>query len=444
MKKIHEFFKGPCYVLIILAISLISWTCFEQRISLISFGVIAAFILFTNGPTEAIIPLIMHVLFTSRGYVSMNKIPIEYIIFGFLLLMAMIFYLIRYKVNLKGSKMKIGFAILAIASLLSLINLDAGNQPIRYFYSIGNVLFLLVYLFFAGTTKKCASKYISMCLVSLGVLLSYQLILTGLNNGSFDNKITNLGWGGANTVAIYLGMAIPSSLYLMTRSKSFFSGIFYFLLSCLFVGTILISQCRAGYVSLAVCAIPALIFTIVYMKKKKLLIFFFALVVVAVSVICTIFLEDIKRIIELTLRIGVDDNGRYVLWKDGIKLFLEHRFFGNGMFNINFNHVVDPNRLMVLHNTFIQCLYSFGLFGALGLIVHYVEKYFAIFKNFTVYKAFFLVITLSGFIHGMLDNTYFMVAYMLVLCPILGCVEHDDEDKIPVIKFWQYKEKEIS
>lgn len=434
MNKLTAFFESTFYPILVFIIFAVSWYFYLPIIAISVMILICGLVTVFKMKTEYLMPLFLNVMFVFRSYTSMEGTPILIWIAPLIVIALLITYIIRVKPNFMKTKLKLSFLFLAISSLISLIYLDTGGQITRYLLSALNVFLLFIYLFFASTGSKNNGTYLAKAFFGLGLLMSFQLFITGVTGSGFKEKITTLGWGGGNTLAIYINMSIIFTGYLMTLAKKAYVFFLYFLTILVFIAILLLTQSRTGYIAFAVCIIPCIILVIIKAKCRKSLIFGSIIGAILLTSLVYVFWSDVIDIFNLTFQDGINDSGRFQMWGYALARFANHPIIGNGLFSVDVINQTSPDRLAVLHNIIIQCLFSFGIVGVLALLYFWFEKYYMIITNLTTFKLFVILVSLSGFVHGIFDNTFYMGVYMVATCFILSVTEHDDIDHIMHLK----------
>ena len=128
---------------------------------------------------------------------------------------------------------------------------------------------------------------------------------------------------------------------------------------------------------------------------------------------------------------GLESNGRISLWNEAFAVWTlnpRNIILGPGITSVirttgTANGVQEG--MIVFHSTLMETLAVGGVFGVIALLVHFIEKYYAIYKTkdkllFTTMLIGFLVVD----IHGMIDNTYHMYYYMVPLVIILAVINN--------------------
>lgn len=425
-KLLNKFFISRIYVAIMFALALLFWNFDLLITGAVLFLTIPIVIFISRTDSQALFPILFGLMFMPHQYLSMENIPNELFFFSIVFFFFLVTSVFLYKPNIKKCNLKFSLLSIAISSIISLINLETNGQSFRYLFSIIPVLFFLVYLYFSSTTKKTHADFLSWCLIGIGLLLSSELILEGLQIGSFEKKITTLGWGGANTAAIYMNIAFISCFYVITSTKHIIEKIVCFIFACFIVFVLVLTQCRAGYFAFVICFVPCVLLSLFTSKSKKQLFIFYVIGLLFTLIMFLIFREEIIKIFRIGMKDGIDDHGRFAMWEYAMNAFFKNPIIGNGLFSVDVIGNVDPKRLSVVHNFVVQCLFSFGIVGLLAMLFFIYELIRAFFRNgITTFKWFFALIVLSGVIHGLLDNTFYMGVYTTIFVCIVSVMEHE-------------------
>ena len=236
--------------------------------------------------------------------------------------------------------------------------------------------FVIPYAFILGFKNERGEELLnyfvyvaSLIVIVLLVELGYTYITTeGLvtSSGTFARWLFHYGWGNCNTAAQAFVVFIPV-LFIGTRGGKM--QIYYFAMATLaFVGAVLnVSRSAAlvGGVAYFVCLIISFIFS----KSKKRYIVEIALVIIGAAVALLLTWDTVSSALLNYVDRGTTDSGRFNIWKKGFSWFLEAPVFGYGFFG-------DPETVFgatqidflpnMMHNTVIQFLACFGIFGILA------------------------------------------------------------------------------
>ncbi len=422
MKKYHEIIESKYFIGFLALVAFISWITNIPYIAMSIYFLIAWYILLFNGPTKVFIPILINLLFISRTDYNLNDFPVLLTMGGIISLVLIIYYLIRYKIDLKKCNLKLSFLLFAICSVISLINLDAGDEPIRYFLSLAPVLYLFIYIFLAGSIKEDQSSYLCISMIASGFIMSLEFITAGVVQGNLFYEVVDFAWYGPNTMGIYLNMIIIAIAYLIVKTDKLGLKIAYYSAIMFFYSVIYIGHSRGAIVSILIYLFPTIGLVIKGSTNRKHDI---PLVCICLTIaLISIFLT--WDVILFTFNIGFHLNGREVLWPGAIKEFLNHPIIGQGLFSDSITYLWETNKVLAVHNTYIQTLLSFGVIGAFVYIFHTFEKIKLIFKNKHPFIKFLLVIWLAATVHGCLDSTMYMIGFMMYYICIFAVVDNLD------------------
>ena len=308
-------------------------------------------------------------------------------------LVGVIIHLIRFRPKLfsKENILK-GFTIALLFCVLSTsfggITMHRDNWVPPVVICVLFVLFAFGYLFFTATTEnsKTTSEYIAMIMFSIGILLIAQTITVFARIGNGDAVVTAIskkaldyGWGGCNQIAPAICVAIPVSIYYLSKAKklSFIFGI----IATIEYLIILISGSRGVILVGAVVLFGALIYYIIMTPSRLYIGIGYIAIVVVFAIFIAVFHDKISMLFGHLINSGVEDNGRIdELWIPGLNLFKENPIFGVGLdYRLGElkNNTYSP---YWYHSTPIQILACFGIFG----LITYAALYYWRYKTFFI------------------------------------------------------------
>lgn len=308
-------------------------------------------------------------------------------------LMGVIIHIIRFhpkmfsKDNiLKGFTLSLLFCVISTSFGGITIHRDNWVPPVVI--CVLFVLFAFGYLFFSATTpnSKTTSEYIAMIMFSIGILLIAQTITVFARIGNGDAVVTAIsqkaldyGWGGCNQIAPAICVAIPVSIYYLSKAKklSFIFGI----IATIEYLIILISGSRGVILVGAVVLFGALIYYIIMTPSRLYTGIGYIAMVVVFAIFIAVFHDKISMLFGHLINSGVEDNGRIdELWIPGLNLFKENPIFGVGLdYRLGElkNNTYSP---YWYHSTPIQILACFGIFG----LITYAALYYWRYKTFFI------------------------------------------------------------
>ncbi|MFA6797578.1 MAG: O-antigen ligase family protein, partial [Candidatus Paceibacterota bacterium] len=253
-------------------------------------------------------------------------------------------------------------------------------------------------------------------LMSLIVILQVFMINKGvLNRSAGEIKIMYLGWGTKNVVSIALEITLPFICYIL--------GKYRFRLDCyllLFIDYVLIfiSDSRGGIVT-SILMLPLLSFIVVSRASRNkihdfiLFLCFFTFILIS----AIYFIPSVKESFIRLLNMRDDISGRGEIWQRCINYFKASPIFGGSMsclFDMFQVYMHGENiGIWLCHNTFFTFLASLGAAGVLAYAFNLFESFFNLIRSKTGLMLPISGFLLIGLIHGMIDNTFFSIVYML-------------------------------
>lgn len=172
------------------------------------------------------------------------------------------------------------------------------------------------------------SKVATFVMITLTFEILTVYLRVGIDNIFFDKNLLVLGWGISNLVAVVYVFLIPIAVYKYTIKEKYF--LIYFIVDLINIAGLILTLSRGAYIGLFVAMVLFLIFNL----SKHLIIKYGSIVAVASALLC-IYPRTFKYI-TLTMHklINYDifnDSSRLVLYKVGIKKFLDNIWFGQGV-----------------------------------------------------------------------------------------------------------------
>ena len=176
--------------------------------------------------------------------------------------------------------------------------------------------------------------------------------------------------------------------------------------------------------------------------KWRIIIITYASIAV-ISIIAIIALPSLRSKFIDVIKGNVDVHGRNLYWEwiaDYLKSNPAHMIFGGsplflfelypGYYCIQFEDVSNiPFRFLLCHNTIMTTLAMGGILGLIALLFHRVEVFRGIIKTNEEYKHMIICFILIGIFHGLTDNIFFSVIYLIPYMVILADYEHKTNNK---------------
>ncbi|XFA99483.1 O-antigen ligase family protein [Candidatus Izemoplasma sp. B36] len=424
-----NFFTSLPYLIIISLATFFIWFFKLDYIGLpIYIGIIFVLSIFVKNSIY-IIPFLLNLLFMiSQTEWDINSIPLSLYIAVPALIVGFIIHIIKYRVNIFKGKFFLGVLLLVIAMLASNF-INNQTYDTNFFFIIGaSLLYLLIYGFFANTITGDNLIYLIRIFVILGVMIAFQVLAFYLQEPdvihALETKSIDLGWGLSNFVATYLIMFIATITYFVKKYKL---HIFWIVLLLFEVTMLLFTLSRAGIIAFIITAIFLILFMFIKYDHKLALLLNLIIGLIMLGIVVYFTRDYFLTIWERVKLFGLDDNGRIPIWEEAIATFKDNLIFGAGLFARS----AGPNELRMFHNTILHILACFGIIGGLALLVQFISILRIFFYQFNQMKAILLIAIMGANIHGMVDNTYIMPQYMIIMFVMIAVVENANKiDKI--------------
>lgn len=451
------FEEGVCILTCL--ITFLLWLCnFYTGLIFIFILLILLLILFND--SKYMMPLSLSIIFSQHEGFDVNTVPVLSIVFGGVLVIVIVLFIIKNKLNFKNCKSIIPLIWLSISCLIPIFwnNNVSGFQVGLYFMYFAYIGYLIVYIVFAGSLKSNSFRTLCYTMTWLGVLLSLQCVAAIIiqNQDAAQETVSlewfDLGWGICNEAGIMMLVSIPFVFIRLIKADKLFKVIYNIgIISFMLLGIILTNSRGTylfGFLELLCFFVISL-----FCSKKKLAVF---LTYLCIGMVAVIFLqlkyglnEVFKVITQEVYNFSVDsdndgsfslsdllakafnDNGRKDLWEYSINIWSKNainRIWGAGLIPEYYDG--NEGRLIVYHSTFYETLACFGIVGVVGLCYHLIQKYFYCMKFEK--SVFYIMIIGYGCVdmYGMLDNTYHMYYYMLPLMMIMACVDNYNGEEL--------------
>ncbi|MCK5732282.1 MAG: O-antigen ligase family protein, partial [Tenericutes bacterium] len=270
--------------------------------------------------------------------------------------------------------------------------------------------------------------YLIRIFVILGVMISIQIMIYYLRVDdiilAIENKSIDLGWGISNFIATYLIMFIVSMTYFVKKYKLHLFWIILFLFE---IAMLFFTLSRAGILAFLATSVLLIVFMFVKYDHKWNLLLNLIIGVIIMSAIGYFTKEYFIAIWDRLEVFGLDDSGRIDIWYEAIDVFKANPIFGGGVFARR----PGLNELRMFHNTILHVLACFGIIGGIALIVQLISILRIFLYQFSQKKAILLIALIGANIHGLVDNTYLMPQYMVIMLIMIAVVENGNKvDKL--------------
>ena len=373
------------------------------------------------------------------SYLKTSSIVV-YCVFGAMVLGSLAFNLIAYRKGRKLQKSKIGTGLLCMCCAFLFGGIFSKYYAINNFLTglvFTGAYFVVYAVFFVAMEHRADNlRYVAIvCCVSASVVICqiahiYAVKYTA--GMALDNDWKSLivaGWGISNTLGEFLAMFFPAVFYLIYKEKR---GYLYYILLVLMAIALFFTLCRAGILfgggAFVVCSV------IVCLKgeNKKINRIITAVlgamcIAVAVVGITPGLLDKVFAFFSDT---GMNDRGRFPIWKEWLRLFKEEPILGVGF---RAYRIVHPLAFAInAHNTPIQMLAGTGIMGFMLYLFHRVETVKLFTKKPNLERMFLGGVALVGVLCSLLDplffRAYFAMYYSVCLLAVEKSLTHDEQE----------------
>lgn len=460
-KSLERLLNHRLYICLIMLLSFLIWSyryyvdaAHILNLTMYSFFILtvplAAILIFYENTIYSV-PILLSLLFSvGVADLGVNSLEVSLVAFLniFVVIIGMIIHVVKFKPKLKLGFIGLSLILASISFFIPLIYTQVTSVAV--FLAFLLPLYLIFYLFYANTIKGDQLHYLMRTFAGIGVMLSFQLfalITSGFSDWRFITDMGNIGhisvdspnWGNTNDLTIQLTLtACVVIYYLFKYPKS--------ILPWLYLGWIgfwiYLSDARGSIITVTLFAF--LIVAYVLFKKDKRQLINLGITTALLIIFAIIFFPLVQMIFN-SLFSSIDLNnpnsmlsGRLTLWVDhefsAWNEFLRYPLFGRGWYTEPW-FLSNQDRITIYHSTFFQVLATGGLFGIGILVYHFIKvgKLFKMHIKKIAVLAFLLTYLLTQ-LHGLVDNTQYMVHYSMVTFIAFSVIENDPfikEDFLP-------------
>lgn len=290
--------------------------------------------------------------------------------------------------------------------------------PINITFALLLVFFFVIiyFAFYMGVERhENIVEYVIFIFYVASVLLTMQMVVLLLRDATFNESGSMikesliLGWGMWNNVGGMLTMLLPVHFYYASTKKH---GYIFYITAILTYVVIALTLSRSSLLFATVIAIISVILICLKGENKKInRIITLSLLGVGIIIAIPVMIvlgDKITSFLGSYINQGFGDNGRFELYKHGLKNFISHPIFGGGFDSCmedNFGHGIDPNRY---HNTIIELLATCGIVGFGAYCYHrYQTVKLFISKKKSLSCVFLGICVLALLLTSLLDNHIF-------------------------------------
>ncbi len=436
IKNLNQFYESIFYPALISLIILLSYICKAEVLGVCSSLFIACVGLIISKDLKPIIPLLLgFIMFIPRreGFSSGSTLYVEYIlnhlpyviVLSCFLVISLIFHFVlwgKFK-NIFTKPTKLLLYSLPFAFLICL------NGLLYKPYDINNLIFALVtvfcliglYAIFANSLsyeQKTVDFFFKCCaclaIVFIGEFIYICCTEPVIVDGKIHKNAINLGWGNTNSYGNLGCYLIPAIFYLAYKAKKSCHTIIYYILGVITYLFTLFSLSRNAILTSSIITAFIFLFTSFKGENKqlcfKLLIGTLSIFILA-NIVYLILLYGFKieiKLFEDVVKMGVNDNGRFKLWKDAFNAFLQNPIFGQGFYGCKFESWTGfiPG---MYHNTVFQILGTCGILTFFAYLLYRYKTIKVILYKINAEKIFLGLIIFVLIFSSLLDNIIFHI-----------------------------------
>lgn len=443
MKKLEAFLKSNVFLIMVNGLAFFGFISRgENQIYnlyvLFSFLVILALLLIWVENTIYTIPIAFGIMYgyniQNPNLNTINSFGWIYIIPIFVFI-ALVVHFIRFRPKFKQGILSKPYLWIALAYIASIFYV---NITITYLQlSLVGFIYLMLYQLYRQTLKTDESYmmrilfFASLLLVAelsynigLGFFLENlekpirERISLGMKSSWFHG---DFGWANINDVVIHITLLMGAQFYFIIKHPK---NILYWITPLLTGFVVFVSASRGGYLSMFLSFLIYVPYVIKKTNKWGILNMIYAFILVG------LVLYELRLLIEIAYEIaiqgGLDDldsftSNRLTLYKHALDIYKEYPVFGGGWEAMT--DIGNPDRIQVFHSTLFHTLAVMGTFGLLGLFYYFYQTFKFLFTKRFVVKSLMLIGILVSQIHGLIDNTMYMIIYTLATLMIFAMLE---------------------
>ena len=268
-------------------------------------------------------------------------------------------------------------------------NVSVKSEIIQFKGWLDPVLLFLILYNIADNRDTCNGVLFGMSLLYLALILTQLTAVYGFS-GYKEEKILRQGrvggYGAAGEYAISLVLFLPFYLsQLILTKKKYVLKIYYIILVALtFVGLVNAGS-RNGAITLLICMT---VYSI--LLKRNRILGVMPITLLAIGIILTgifsfyVSPTSVKMVVSERFDpysakdLNKYSSGRFELWKDGLKLFIDSPIFGHGQNSYRkLKELRNYKTTNAAHNEYLKHLVEYGIIG----FIAYCLIYYKIFMN---------------------------------------------------------------
>ncbi len=443
MKKLEAFLKSNIFLLLVNGLAFLGFISRGENqmynlYTIFFFIILISLILIWIENTIYNMPILIGIMYMynmqNPNLNTISSFGWIYLIPIFLFISIMVHF-IRFKVKFTKGVLTKPYLWIAIAYIASSLYVDI--TPTYLILSLIGFIYLILYQFFRQTLKTDESYMMRILFFASLLLLaelSYNIglgfflenldkpmrerISLGMKSSWFHG---DFGWANINDVVIHITLLMGSQFYFIIKHPK---NILYWITPLLTGFIVFVSASRGGYLSMFLSFLIYVPYVIKKTNKWGILNMIYAFILVALA------LYELRLLVEIAYEIaiqgGLDDldsftSNRLTLYRHALDIYKEFPVFGGGWEAMT--DIGNPDRIQVFHSTLFHTLAVMGTFGLLGLVYYFYQTFKFLFKHRFVVKSLILIGIIVSQIHGLIDNTMYMIVYTLATLLLFAMLE---------------------
>ena len=443
IKKISKFFYSDYYFIALFVVTTLFWGIGQMipgiaivvGISTMLFEIAAIVVI--QRDVLPIVPLIFFTMFclsspSVPSYMWIVTIP------AILVVGAALFHFFYYRIEeFKFGKLFFPMGLFFIAILLGGIGAKlpaskTGTLMGALLIVIGPLFVYLIMLNYGGKNIEMR-RYIAKTMMYFGFTMVVHLISfyvfkpVGL---VAIEGVPHLGYGISNTIATYFLITFPMCFYLYVTTGDKKSYVYLLVGLLQFISIILTTSRGATIFGVVEFFVTAIVTIFVLDKKKRKGYLLFTAIVLAVGAVMFVLLYNkVIGFIKYMFSDGMNDSGRFELYREALACITEYPVFGAGLGYIGkWDKVFNSIGIYMFHNTILQYLACLGIVGLIAYAYIYFVRLEILFEHWDTYSLYILMIFI-GFEGYSLLNTGTIQGYPTAIILAVLYVAHEIETK---------------
>ena len=445
IKKVSNFLYSDYYFLSLIILTTIMWGLGQIAsgigtvASLTIMLLLISLVVIMQRDVMPVYPLVFFTMFALSSPNLPSYMWVVAIPAGFLALAA-VFHIVYYKIeDFKFGKLFFPMFILFTTILLGGIGSRFQSNPLGKW--LGGVLLVIAPLFVYFITmnyvenKGTLRLYVAKTTLYFGLTMTIHLFIYYIFKPAsliaIAPLVPHLGYGISNTIATYFLITAPMGFYLYTQTKNRLAYI-YLVMGLIEFGSIVLTTSRGGTLFGVLEFVVTAIVTIFVVDKKqrKGYLIFAGMMLIVAGVMFGAMYRKILGFIAHVFSDGMQDSGRFEIYREAIACFFEYPVFGVGLGYVGKDDAIfNTIGIYMFHNTILQYAADLGLVGLCALAYLYFARLEILFEKMDLYSIFMLM-AFIGFEGYSLLNTGTIQGYpTAILITILYAAHEKDTEQ---------------